>query len=165
MAEDAEKEPGGGPFKSAHHISLVVRDLDKTVAFYESIGVGPWHDYPPMSDYVAVEMPDPEAFRAVRVKWVQLGPIALQIMEPGPGDSIQRRVLESRGEGLFHISFEVEDIEAAEAQAKAMGLGVVMKGRRADGTGFSHFDTAGQGAAMLSARQTPGAKGEGGHGR
>jgi hypothetical protein len=84
-------------------------------------------------------------------------------VEKGPGDSTQRRVLESRGEGLFHISFEVEDIEAAEAQARAIGLGLVMKGRRADGTGFSYFDTASK-VRRCCPRQTPGAKGEGEHG-
>ena len=33
-------------FNTLHHVCIVVHDLEKTVAYYESLGVGPWFDYP-----------------------------------------------------------------------------------------------------------------------
>ncbi len=35
------------PFRELHHVCVVVRDIDQSVAYYESIGIGPWQDYPP----------------------------------------------------------------------------------------------------------------------
>jgi methylmalonyl-CoA/ethylmalonyl-CoA epimerase len=32
-------------FDKLHHVCIVVRDIDKTRAYYESIGIGPWQEY------------------------------------------------------------------------------------------------------------------------
>ncbi len=37
-----------GPFSKLHHLCVVVHDIDRAQAFYESVGIGPWHDYPPL---------------------------------------------------------------------------------------------------------------------
>ena len=54
------------PFKRIHHIGIVVHDLDKTRAYYESLGVGPWTDYPHTSPYVELDVPNPAATTATR---------------------------------------------------------------------------------------------------
>jgi catechol 2,3-dioxygenase-like lactoylglutathione lyase family enzyme len=33
-------------FDRLHHVCIVVHDLEKTVAYYEKLGIGPWFDYP-----------------------------------------------------------------------------------------------------------------------
>ena len=35
-------------FDKAHHVCIVVHDIEKTVAYYESVGIGPWIGYPPL---------------------------------------------------------------------------------------------------------------------
>gem|GEM_PF-3366278 len=46
------------PFSTLHHVTIVVRDVDKAVEFYESLGIGPFVDYPPLSEYVRLNVPD-----------------------------------------------------------------------------------------------------------
>ena len=38
------------PFHKPHHICIVVKDIEKTKGYYESIGIGPWLDYPPLGE-------------------------------------------------------------------------------------------------------------------
>ena len=60
------------PFRQLHHICIVVHDLDQAVAYYESIGVGPWQDYPPLTEYTDLRVPNREAFFGLRYKFVNL---------------------------------------------------------------------------------------------
>jgi hypothetical protein len=46
-----------------HHICVVVRESDKSVDYYESIGIGPFVEYPARSEYREnLQVPTPEAF-------------------------------------------------------------------------------------------------------
>ena len=142
------------PFETPHHVCLIVYDVDRTVAFYESVGIGPWLDYPPLDEYTRLEVPDESAFRAMRFRACQIGPLQLQVGQPGHGDSPYRRFLDEHGEGVFHIGFVVDEVDQGEATATALGLGLLMRGRREDGSGFTYFDVADRsGGIQLSLRQ------------
>lgn len=150
------KAPTEGPFEILHHLCLVVRDLEATLAYFESIGLGPWHDYPPLDEYVDLAVPNEADFKRLEFKWTQAGPIQLQVVAPPPGDTEHRRFLETRGEGVFHLGFVVDDIDAGEEAALARGLAPLMRGRRANGSGFTYFRTADAGAGVtLALRQSP----------
>ncbi len=142
-------------FSRLHHISIVVRDLDAAVGFYESIGVGPFVDYPPMREYVKIEVPDEEGFYHLKIKCAQIGTIQLQLIEPGQGGSLYKDYLQNRGEGVYHLGFSVDNIDRSEAEVRAMGLDVISKGRRDNGSGFSYLDTAEKGGVTLLIRQNP----------
>jgi catechol 2,3-dioxygenase-like lactoylglutathione lyase family enzyme len=144
-----------GPFSKLHHICLVVRDIDRAQAFYESVGIGPWHDYPPLGEYTELDVPDPDGFRGLVYRYTWIGDQQLQLCQPGPGSTPQRRFLEAHGEGVFHVGFEVPDADAADADAAARGLRPLMKGRRTNGSGFTYFDTAEQAGVILEVRQSP----------
>jgi catechol 2,3-dioxygenase-like lactoylglutathione lyase family enzyme len=142
-------------FNKLHHISIVVRDAEKTQKYYESIGIGPWMDYPPMKEYVKINVPDENGFYNLKIKCVQIGPVQLQLVEPGEGDSLYKDHLEEKGEGVFHIGFEVNDISATDAKIEAMGLNELSSGRRENGSGFSYLDTASEAGVVLLVRQSP----------
>jgi methylmalonyl-CoA/ethylmalonyl-CoA epimerase len=147
--------PQHHPFATLHHLSLVVRDIDAAVRFLESVGIGPFFEYPPMTEYTQLNVPDPEGFLNTVIKCVQIGPVQLQLVQPGQGRSIYKDFLEKNGEGVFHLGFVVPDIDRAEAEVKAMGLDVLSSGRRANGSGFAYFDTAGQCGVTMLVRQSP----------
>ena len=134
-------------FNRLHHVCIVVRDIAATEAYYESVGIGPWLDYPPLADYTELEMPSPEGFRSMKYRYCNTDNIQLQLCQPGAGTP-QSDFLETHGEGVFHLGFEVDDADAAEAQAAADGVAVWMKGRRTDGSGFSYFKTPEAGVTL-----------------
>lgn len=138
-------------FNKLHHICLVVHDIDKTQAYYESIGVGPWIAYPPLVEYEALDVPSREGFMAMQYRICNMPNIQLQLCQPDHNPSPQRLHLDSKGEGVFHLGFEVPDADAAEA---ASGIAVKMKGRRENRTGFTYYDTAGDAGVILLTRAT-----------
>jgi catechol 2,3-dioxygenase-like lactoylglutathione lyase family enzyme len=143
------------PFSKLHHISIVVKNAEKAQKFYESIGIGPWEDYPPMKEYVRIKVPDEKGFYSLKVKTARIGPVQLQLVEPGPGASLYKDHLEKKGEGVFHLGFEVGDISATDSTIKAMGLEVLSSGRRENGSGFSYLKTESEAGVVLLVRQSP----------
>lgn len=143
-------------FQKLHHICIVVHDIDRTQAYYESIGIGPWMAYPPLSEYEDLQVPSSEGFMAMKYRICNLPNIQLQLCQPDQSPTPQRLHLDAKGEGVFHLGFEVPDADAAEASS---GMPVKMKGRRANRTGFTYYDTAeGAGVVLLSrATNLPGA--------
>lgn len=142
------------PFRQLHHICIVVHDLEKTVAYYESLGVGPWFDYPKGSTYEFFEVPNRAASDGMRYKCVDLDNVQIQICQPPEIDSPQRRFLDLHGEGVYHLGFEVPDRDAGEAAGRQLGLGVVARGKRVDGSGFAYFDTREGAGVVLEIRKT-----------
>ncbi|HEV7203511.1 MAG TPA: VOC family protein [Jatrophihabitans sp.] len=142
------------PFHRLHHICLVVHDIDAAQTYYESIGVGPWREYPPLTEYTDLDVPSPEAFRQMRYRVVDLDNVQLQLCQPPELDCPQRRFLDTHGEGVFHLGFE-HDVDGAIALAGTLGLDVLMRGQRPDGSGFVYFDTRDRAAVVLETRRSP----------
>jgi catechol 2,3-dioxygenase-like lactoylglutathione lyase family enzyme len=142
-------------FKDLHHVCIVVEDIEAVERAYEAAGIGPWYDYPKAGAYVEYDVPNTAASKATRYRCVDLGNIQLQLCQPSALDSPQRRFLDSVGEGVYHLGFEVPDRDAAEAEGRALGLGVISRGKRADGSGFCYFDTKDTLGVVLEVRKSP----------
>jgi methylmalonyl-CoA/ethylmalonyl-CoA epimerase len=141
-------------FNKLHHICIVVHDIDKAQTYYESIGVEPWLQYPPLAEYEELEVPSKAGFMSLKYRICNLPNVQLQLCEPGHEPSPQRIHLDTKGEGVFHIGFEVPNADTAEIQAKAHGLPVLMRGRRANRTGFTYYDSANEAGVTLLTRAT-----------
>jgi methylmalonyl-CoA/ethylmalonyl-CoA epimerase len=147
-------EPETGIFRSLHHVCIVVENIESAVKYYESIGVGPWGDYPPLSMYASVSLPR-EDFETLRYKWCDLDNVQLQLCEPGDAPTPQRKFLDEKGEGVYHLGFHVEDVDQAEKEGQDTGLNVLVNGRRAEGGGFTYFDTRNEAGVVLEIRSVP----------
>jgi methylmalonyl-CoA/ethylmalonyl-CoA epimerase len=147
--------PNGTPFRQPHHICIAVSDIERAVGFYESVGIGPWQQLPRMTDLSELDGPAPDAFHALKYTWTTVGDLQLQLVQPGAGSTPQGAFLEAHGDGVFHIGFAVDSVDDAEAQASALGLEVILRGRRPDGSGFSYFDTYGPAGVTLQVRRAP----------
>ncbi|WP_454739989.1 VOC family protein [Cupriavidus necator] len=136
-------------FHTLHHVCIVVRDMDTAIAFYESIGIGPWHSFPSLEMYLGeLDVPSPEAFLRLHYRYANIANVQIQLCAPPEGASPQRAFLERQGEGVFHLGFSVPDCDEAEAKAIAMGLQTKMRGRVPSRQGFTYFETANQGAGV-----------------
>ncbi len=141
-------------FSKLHHICIVVNDIEKTKSYYESIGIGPWIEYPPLVEYTKLNVMDEKGFFASRFVYTKIGDLQLQLVQPGEGKTIYKEFLEKKGEGVFHIGFEVADISTADKQLAENGLQILASGRRDDGSGFSYYDTRQHAGVTLLVRQT-----------
>ena len=141
------------PFRRLHHVCIVVRDIESSVAYYERLGIGPWQPYPPLAEYTTLDVPDPDAFAKTKYRFVDLDNVQIQLCQPAEEDCPQRRFLDTRGEGVFQLGFE-SPLEAGEAAARDSGLDILMRGRRDNGTGFTYFDTLDDAGVVWMIRQT-----------
>jgi len=142
------------PFRTLHHICIVVHDIDKAIDNYSAMGIGPWRDYPPLTDYTTLAVPNEAAFLQTKYMVADLDNVQLQLCQPSPLDCPQRRFLDARGEGVFHLSFET-DIDIADTAEETRGLEVLMRGRRDNGSGFTYFDTQAKAGIVLAIRKSP----------
>ena len=91
-------------FDQLHHICIVVENMDRAVAFYESIGIGPWRDFPSLEAFRGeFEAPDVDDFMKLHYRFASLGNVQLQLCAPPPGNTLQRKFLDEHGEGVFHL--------------------------------------------------------------
>lgn len=97
-----------------HHLSFVVRDLDATVARFETL--------------LAVPMAErgPVRTRGAEVAIFKLANLNIELVAPSSSDSPLHEHLRRHGEGFFHLAFAVDDVDAAYEQLNARG--VPMKG-------------------------------------
>lgn len=140
-------------FNKLHHICIVVHDMEKTVKFYESVGIGPWHDFPALERFRQnLDVRNVDDFMRIKYRYANIGDIQIQLCEPPAGDTEQRQFLESHGEGVFHFGFSVDAIDDAENKAHNLGLTNLMRGRLPDQSGFTYFDTRDDAGVILQVR-------------
>jgi methylmalonyl-CoA/ethylmalonyl-CoA epimerase len=102
-----------GPVAGLAHIAIAVRDAEPLVAtLIGALGAARGAD----------EILDGGALRVV---FVQLGPITLELLEPRSPDHTVAKFLDQRGEGLHHVSLEVRDLEAALADCRQAGVRLI----------------------------------------
>jgi methylmalonyl-CoA/ethylmalonyl-CoA epimerase len=72
---------------------------------------------------------------ALRLVFVHLGPVTLELLEPRSPEHTVAKFIETRGPGLHHVSLEVDDLEATLRQAADAGVRLVDEAPRAGAHG------------------------------
>ena len=117
-----------------HHIAVIVRDIDKAVNYYQSLGIA----------IAGREVVFPEAKPKIRAKFVQIGSVPIEFIQPIEGESsIYKDFLDSKGEGVQHIALAVDNLDEEMAKLVDKGVSVIVKGKApaAFGSSSAHFDT------------------------
>lgn len=93
------------------HVGHVVKDFDAAVKFYkEKMNLTPTK---------VIEFPE----FGSRMAFFPFGDIEIELISPGgTGADPAAKCLQERGEGLFHLSFAVEDIGAEVKKWRACGF-------------------------------------------
>lgn len=144
-------------FGSLDHVGVVVRDMDKAVEHYQSLGIGPFEGITgivPGERSMRGKPVAPDAFR-LNEKMAWMGPIRLQLQHPAAGESIWKEFLDTRGEGVSHISFRVKNVDQAEAKLLQKGLKIIYRSRWGNGGGATNFDTYSVCGVLLEVIQWP----------
>ena len=88
---------------------------------------------------------------ALRVVFVHLGPVTLELLEPRSAEHTVAKFLDTRGPGLHHVSLEVTDVAAHLALAKAAGVRLIDEAPRpgAHGTRVAFLHPKGLGGVLV----------------
>lgn len=144
-------------FSKVDQVGMVVRDMDKAIEYYQSLGIGPFE--PPKSLVYAERkvFGKPIDIDSIKVKvfFAQMGPVQLELVQPVEGESLWKEFLETKGEGINHLGFFVDDIDKEEAELIKKGFRVPYRSRYQKGGGAAYFDTGKVGGVLFELVQWP----------
>jgi methylmalonyl-CoA/ethylmalonyl-CoA epimerase len=99
--------------KAINHIGIAVRSIEAQRPFYEeTLGA-------------VYEGTEEVADQKVRVGFFRVGDVRLELLEPSDSSSTIATFIEKKGEGLHHVAYTVEDIEARIAELKQTGVRMI----------------------------------------
>ena len=131
-----------------HQLGYVVSDIEKTCRYYEStFGMGPF------SEVIDVDM-DGALLRGkpvktkIKVAFAQSGDVQVEFIQPFEGENVYTEFLESKGDGIHHLAFQVDDMDAMKAEFAKKGFEPVFQ-RDMEVMEFAYFDTSEFGGLMV----------------
>ena len=93
------------------HIGIAVQSIEGA-RVYEALGL-------------TVDHLETVKTQGVRTAFLSVGDCNLELLEPLSSESPVAKFIEKRGEGIHHICFRVDDIEAQLAELKAKGFRLI----------------------------------------
>jgi methylmalonyl-CoA/ethylmalonyl-CoA epimerase len=129
------------PFTNLLQIGVVVKDIEKTMENLSRLGIGPFYSKMPPRTAKSLYRGQPfVAADRVIIKATQLGNVELELIQPLEGGSPHREYLESKGEGIQHLAFAVDDLNDTVEKLTSEGSTILLEGRREDGSGVTYLD-------------------------
>ena len=134
-------------------VGVVVKDLDKTVEYLTSLGLGPFKFRTVTHPSATVH--GEKVFYEVRLAKSQQGPVELELIEYQKGKTIHKEFLDEKGEGLHHIKFTVKDIRATVNRFAQKGIEPLQQDTPVGGGGMAYLDTGKIGGLIIEVSQRP----------
>jgi methylmalonyl-CoA/ethylmalonyl-CoA epimerase len=134
--------PGTHQFKLTEvaQISYAVKDIDTVIEAWSSLyGIGPW---------TFMENEGVDAKKRpwkIRMAFAYLGPVQIELVQCTEGRIFQSRFLDTWGEGLHHLGFYVDDVDAEATNLVAQGAKLFIH----DPGRFAYLDAGGPGGAIF----------------
>ena len=101
--------------KKINHVAVVVKNIEEALDLYvQTMGF--------KASEVLTSKED-----GIKTVMVSLGEITLELMEPIDPQGGVQKFLETRGEGIHHISFEVDDIKEERSSLESKGIRLIEK--------------------------------------
>lgn len=99
--------------RKVDHIGIAVSNLDEAVKLY--------------SEVLGLELHGTEVVeeQKVKVAFLPVGDTEVELLESTSPDGPIAKFIEAKGQGIQHIAFKVDDIEAALAEMKEKGLRLI----------------------------------------
>ena len=110
--------------KKLVHVGVAVKDLDAAIATFSKL-------------FAIADVPtETVADQHVRLAFFHTAGASIELTEATSPDSPIAKFIANRGEGIHHLSFEVDDIRAELARLRAEGFQLVDKEPRAGAGGY-----------------------------
>ena len=95
------------------HIGIAVANLDETLKLYTDVLGLKLHGTETVAD------------QKVRVAFLPIGDTELELLESTEPDGPIAKFIEAKGQGLQHLAFQVDDIEAALEEMRLKGIRLI----------------------------------------
>ncbi|OPL15557.1 MAG: hypothetical protein AVO39_07615 [delta proteobacterium MLS_D] len=126
--------------RSIDHISYAVTDIEATVEAWSRLyGMGPW-TYQENGGTDAKGRP-----WKIRMAFTSVGTTEVELVQCLEGRIFQSKFIDKWGEGLHHIGFFVDDVDAEVERLVADGAGLIIH----DPGRFAYLDAGGPGGAIF----------------
>lgn len=113
--EDLPKSMIGGKIvvNKVDHIGIAVSSLEESIKFYEEV--------------LGLKLNGTEVVeeQKVKVAFLPIGDTEVELLEATSPDSAIAKFIEKKGQGVQHIAFKVDDIEAALEDMRAKGIKLI----------------------------------------
>jgi methylmalonyl-CoA/ethylmalonyl-CoA epimerase len=105
--------------RGIHHLGVAVEDLDAALSTYQRLFGARLEE--------RATVPD----QGVEAAALRIGAGRVELLEPLAGDTPVGRFLATRGPGMHHVAYEVEDVEEALATLSGAGADLIDERPRA----------------------------------
>ena len=75
-----------------------------------------------------------------KLDFIKVGPVEIEFIEPGKGDSTWAEFLRTEGEGVHHLGIYVPDLESEIARFAKLGIKVIQTGGD-ENVKYAYIDT------------------------
>lgn len=96
-----------------NHIAIAVRSLEENIPFYRDVL---------KLEYRGTEVVEDQK---ARLAVFRVGEVNIELLEPTDADSPIAAFIEKRGQGMHHISYQVDDIEKQIAELKGKQIRMI----------------------------------------
>jgi methylmalonyl-CoA/ethylmalonyl-CoA epimerase len=110
--------------KKIAHIGVAVKSLEASTETFSKLLNA--------KEVITEEVPE----QKVRLAFFHIGDMSIELTESTSPDSPISKFIEKRGEGVHHVSFEVDDIHAEFARLKADGFQLIDEQPRIGAGGY-----------------------------
>jgi len=146
--------------ESIEHVGVLVGDLDRAMEHYTNdLGIGPWGVYTISPDWLRdMTVHGKQQDYVMKIALCQVGSMLYELIESVEGPNIYEEFLNQRGEGVHHLGYFVEDIDAEISNMESRGFSMLQSGRgfgSNDDGAYAYFDTERACGCILEALEMP----------
>jgi len=132
--------------KSVDQISYAVQDIDEVIEKWSALyGMGPW---------TFIENGGTDAKGRpwkIRMAFTYIGPVQIELVQCTEGRIFQSKFLDKWGEGLHHLGFYVDNVDAEAKKLIEKGAKLLIH----DPGNFAYLDAGGPGGAIFELMRRP----------
>ena len=120
-------------------VGVVVKDVNKVVERLSSLGIGPFEpkNLPPDRNEWFRGKPMDADFN---IQAARIGNVELELIQPLKGESPHKEFLETKGEGIQHVMFAVDDFEKELDRLTKQGVEVLLRAKFPGTSGVAYLD-------------------------
>jgi len=130
-----------------HQVGIVVKNIEKAADYFTStFGIGPFSIID--VDMEGVIQQGKPIGTKIKAGFAQSGPLEIELIQPVEGENIYTEFLATKGEGLHHLQFQVEDMDAMLAEFAKDGIEPIFH-HNIQGFAFAYLNTDKVGGVII----------------